>query len=176
MTAAIIDGLELVEVDEQERKWCLVAQRSRNLAVQLLVERPMIAEAGQGIAQGVGQRRLVADLEIRLGCQQRCYGAPQSERGEGDGTHRCDDDRGRLVIREQRQTEPVDGREDEHGEHGPGKKASCQTACTGGRARRAGICGIHAGRLRVPLFDPVRSGIAERRHCGNWDLRTYRIP
>ena len=48
----------------------LVAQRGRDLAVELLVEGAMVAEPGQRIAQRVGQGGLVAHLEVGLGARR----------------------------------------------------------------------------------------------------------
>ena len=49
----------------------LVAGRGLDLAVELLLEGAVVAEAGQRVAQRVGHRLLVAHLEVGLGRDQR---------------------------------------------------------------------------------------------------------
>ncbi len=67
----VVDGLELVEVDDQERERVLVARCRRHLAIELLLEGPMVAEPGEGVEEGIGQCGFVAHLEVGLGRDQR---------------------------------------------------------------------------------------------------------
>ena len=63
---AVVDDLEVVEVDEQEGDRDLVAPEEVELAVELLLERAVVPEAGQPVVERVLARLAVEDLELRL--------------------------------------------------------------------------------------------------------------
>ena len=66
MAFAVVDDLEVVEVDEQQRDRHLVASVELQLAVQLLLEGAMVAEAGETVVQRVLAGLAVEHLELRL--------------------------------------------------------------------------------------------------------------
>ena len=99
--STVVDGLELVEVDDQERERVLVARCRRHLAIELLLEGPMVAESRQRIEEGIGQRGFIAHLEVGLGRDQRSDRAQEGNGCDRDGTAGGDHDRGGLVHREE---------------------------------------------------------------------------
>ena len=64
MTALVIDGLEFVEVEQDEADRNAVALRVLHLAVELLLEGPMVAESGERIQEGLGHGGFIAPLEL----------------------------------------------------------------------------------------------------------------
>ena len=101
VAGAVVDLLELVQVDEHERERDLVAGCALDLAVELLLEGAVVAEAGQRVAQRVGDRLLVADLQVgaraRQGTDEHGGKAGCGQAGaDGDadhGTHEASGDR-----------------------------------------------------------------------------------
>ena len=146
----VVDGLELVEVDDQQRERVLVAQCRRHLAIELLLEGPMVAEPGQRIEEGIGQCGLVAHLQVGLGRDQRRDRAQEGHRRDRDGAAGRDHDRRDLVHRNEGCHQLMQGGEGKHREHDAGEQAPRQTARRGGNAWRAGFAEIHALLLRVP--------------------------
>ena len=59
MAGCVVDELEVVEIDQHEREGRGVATRVLELAVELLVERAMVAEPGQRVSQRVEAGDLV---------------------------------------------------------------------------------------------------------------------
>jgi hypothetical protein len=88
MALAVIDRLELVEIDEHQRQRRPVAHGGLDLTVELLVEGAMVAQPGERITQRVGQCGLVTDLELRL---------TGDDRGDGARHHGGADHQGRAA-------------------------------------------------------------------------------
>jgi hypothetical protein len=109
----------------------------------------MVAEARQRVEQGVGQRGLVAHLEVRLGRDQGCDRVPERERCHADGARGGDEDGGDLIRGEQADHQAVQGSEGEHSEDDAGEQAPRQRAGRGGDALGAGFAEVHAHSLRV---------------------------
>ena len=91
VAARVVDLLEVVEVDDGQRQRLVVAGRVGPLALHLLLERAVVAEAGQGVAQRFGTRPVVGVLEDparlleALGGLQDAPRQPDGERAEDDG-------------------------------------------------------------------------------------------
>ena len=66
VTLAVVDDLEVVEVDEQQRHRYLVPPVQLQLAVQLLLEGAVVAEPGQAVVERVLARLPVQHLQLRL--------------------------------------------------------------------------------------------------------------
>jgi hypothetical protein len=89
---AIVDGLELVDVEDDQAEGRLVALGSLNLPVELLLEGSMVPKPGELIGERIRQCRLVADVDLiaRL-LQGLDHQAPQhraDQRRSGDGADR----------------------------------------------------------------------------------------
>jgi len=59
----VVDALEIVEVDDRQDEWLVVPDRGRPLTLHLLLEGAMVAEPGQGVAQGLCASPVVGVLE-----------------------------------------------------------------------------------------------------------------
>ena len=66
VTVGVVDALEVVEVEEHERKRPSVALGTSDLALDPLLERAMVQEPGQRIAGGLGQ-----EARARVGVRDR---------------------------------------------------------------------------------------------------------
>ena len=155
MTAPVIDGLELVEVDEQQRQRHSVPLRGLDLPIELFVERAVIAEAGERVAQRIGQGSLVTNLEIGLNGDERGDDSTHRDRGSGqggDGTH----DEGDNLVSDDIQSNSVGDRE-----RGNRDKHTHQQA-TRERPRRGG----HGFQVRACVFHRVSSAPRYRSVCG----------
>ena len=108
MPVAVVDLLEVVEVEETDRERLPGRRRLLELDLQLLLEVPVVAEAGERIGQGephrpqrVERRALVQrDGDERTDeheCQRRRL-CPEDDEREADGEH----DRERRGSRERR--------------------------------------------------------------------------
>ncbi len=75
VAAAVVDCLELVQVDQEQGERHVVAQRGGDLAPELLVERSMVAQAGQRIPKRIGKGGLVPLLEVGLRRHHRRHDA-----------------------------------------------------------------------------------------------------
>ena len=103
MTLAIVDLLEVVDVDDQQGQWRLVVPGGRHLGVELLLERSMVAEAGQAVTQRIESSAVVSLAQIRpLRLEDRRV-ATDARRREGESAEdedcdcrpsRADDDDG----------------------------------------------------------------------------------
>ena len=160
VAAAIVDCLEFVQVDQEECERHVIAERGGDLALELLMERSMVAEAGQGIPQGIGKGGLVALLEVGLRRHHRRHDASECEGGHHDGGRRRDED-GDRVVGDHGQAQAVDGREGEHGEHHGRQQPTGHPAGRGSHARRDRVVGIQRALLRVPPLGSFSGGIAE---------------
>ena len=91
VAARVVDLLEVVEVEDRERQRLVVPGRDRPLALHLLLERPVVAEPRQRVAQGLGARPVVGVLEDPprllepLGRLQHAARQPDGEQAEEDG-------------------------------------------------------------------------------------------
>ena len=98
VSLAVVDLLEVVEVDEQERDWHLVTTLELQLAVKLLLERAVVAESGEAVVQRVLSRLAVELLELGLrSCQVVERLQERSHQDDGDEQH--DDGEGRQGCR-----------------------------------------------------------------------------
>lgn len=148
--------LELVKVDEEKRQRHAVSPRRLDLAIKLLVERSMIAESGELVAQGIRQRRFVANLEISLGCDQRRDDAAHGH-GGAERRHRTTDERHRIII-EDRQTQTVSDRECRDRDEHPHQQAARQRPRCRGLRLQTRACVFHRHPWCAP--GPVRCGMA----------------
>ena len=139
VAARVVDRLELVDVDEEERQRDVVAQGGRDLPIELLVEGAMVAQPGERVAQRIGEGRLVANLELGLRRHQRGERAPHRQRSHGQGGGGAGGDRDRRVVAND-QGEAVHQPEGEHAEHDAAEHAAGQNA---GRGHRP-----HGGPIR----------------------------
>jgi hypothetical protein len=148
MPAAVVDRLEVIEVDEQQRERNSVAQCRGDLAVELLVEGAVVAKARERVPQRVGQGRLVAHLQVGLGGDHRGDGAPQRQAADREcrrGPGRDGDE----VVRGRGQYDAMG--------HGEGNQRQDDTAeqtanQDDGRCRRVRsgvVVSLHAALLRV---------------------------
>ena len=87
----VVDRLEVVEVDQHQRHRRAIALRGVDLAIELLLEGPMVAEPGQRIGQGIGQGGFVADRQVgaRLG-QRRHDQVVERDAHQRGGDQRAD--------------------------------------------------------------------------------------
>ena len=89
----VVDLLELVEVDEEQREGSLLSSDVLDQPVEVLVEGPMVAEPRELIAQRVGHGCLVSDLEVLLHRHEvrdraRHHQSGDHERHDGRGNQR----------------------------------------------------------------------------------------
>ena len=98
MALAVVDDLEVVEVDEQQRDGHLVATVELELAVELLLERAVVAEAGEAVVQRVLARLAVEHLELGLRPGEVVEGLQEGP-GDDDGDEQHDDGEGRRARR-----------------------------------------------------------------------------
>ena len=129
MTLAIVDLLEVVDIDDQQGQWRLVVPGGRHLGVELLLERPMVAEAGQAVTQRIEPSPVVGLAQIRpLRLEDRRV-ATDARRREGESAEDedCDrrrdraDDDGRIHARLPR-VEDTEGEGDRCPDGDPGKQ------------------------------------------------------
>ena len=99
VAADVVDPLEVVEVDHREGERRAVSPGDEPLALELLLERPMVAEAGQRVAQGLGAGAVVRVLEDDAGAFEllgRLEDAPgQVDHEAAEGEPERDDRQGR---------------------------------------------------------------------------------
>ena len=86
VAARVVDPLEVVEVDDRERHRPAGPRRHRPLPLDLLLEGPVVAEAGQRVAQRLGAGAVVGVLEdagasARDAPRARARGAPARPSG-----------------------------------------------------------------------------------------------
>src|ERR687895_327319 len=98
MADLVVDGLEVVEIEDDERKPTAVAMRARDLPAEGLVEEPPVVEPGQCIeigelaslpeATGVVDRRAGPFREIleraTIAVREGVRGRPAEDRHEPD--------------------------------------------------------------------------------------------
>ena len=161
VAAAIVDGLEFVQVDQEECERHVVAERGGDLALELLMEGSMVAEAGQRIPQGIGKGGLVALLEVGLCRHHRRHDASECEGGHHDRGRRRDED-GDRVVGDREQAHAVDGGEGEHAEHHGRQQPTGHPAGRGSHARRDRVVGVQRALLRVPPLGSFRE-VSQRR-------------
>ena len=125
VAASVIDQLEVVEIDDRERELLSIPDGARPLALDLLLERPMIAQARQRVAQRFRPRAIVGVLEDPASLLDTFRRFEDAAR-EPDGQRSQDDrDAGQTERRhDQRRSEPprqpIDDRRsdrDRDGEH-----------------------------------------------------------
>ena len=67
MAVRVVDRLEVIEVEEDQRQRPLVAARTLELALQLLVELALVEDLGQAVADGqLIERLVVGVLDVEL--------------------------------------------------------------------------------------------------------------
>ena len=64
MAVRLVDHLEIVEVDQQQRHGHLVARIPLELTVELLLEGAVVAQPGQRVTQRIGLGRLIQALQL----------------------------------------------------------------------------------------------------------------
>ena len=93
VAARVVDLLEVVEVDDRERQRLVVAGRRRPLALDLLLERAVVAEPGQRVAERLGAGPVVGVLEDPRASSRRSAGSSTRRASqtvssaEDDGEH-----------------------------------------------------------------------------------------
>ena len=102
MAARVVDPLEVVEVDDRERHRPAGPGRDRPLPLDLLLERAVVAEPGQRVAQGLGASPVVGVLEDPAGLLQP-LGGLEDAAGQPDGED----------AEDERESEDGQGRDDE---------------------------------------------------------------
>jgi hypothetical protein len=126
MTGRVVDPPEVVEVDDREGQRLAVANGSRPLALHLFLEGAVVAEPGQGVAEGLVARPVVRVLEDQA-CALEAFGRFQDASREPDGEqpeqgrHAHDPERRQDQGRAPAPGQPVDDRcrdPDRDGEHG----------------------------------------------------------
>ncbi len=86
--AAIVDGLEVVEVDEDQAERDLAGPGGVDLALECLLERAVVAEPGDDVAERVASGQLVHVLQPTARCRELLgrtedlAGHPQDEHGQ----------------------------------------------------------------------------------------------
>ena len=177
VTAGVVDLLEVVDVEEGEGQRQAVPRRVGPLALHLLLERPVVAEAGQRIAQRFRSRALVGVLDDparlleALGGFEHAPGQPDRE-GTEDDRH-ADQTEGRHQHRRPAAPrEPVDhrgGDGDRDREHRDQREEEAQSdqSQVGRLAEQVLGSGIVADRgylqCAVARVEPL---YAPRKSCG----------
>ena len=91
VAARVVDLLEVVEVHDRERQRLVVAGRRRPLALHLLLERAVVAQSRQRVAERLGTGPVVGVLEDpsglldALGGLQHATCQPDGQQPEDDG-------------------------------------------------------------------------------------------
>ena len=99
---AVVDLLEAVEIEKQDRERPAVALRPHDLGVEHLDQLPVIGEPGEGIADGeVAQPRFDPPA---LG-----HDGGEGQRGDGDDRHERLQQQQRFVRRASAEREPAPG-------------------------------------------------------------------
>ena len=127
MAVGVVDALEVVDVDRDDRQRALLADRARDLGVEALRQPAAVQQAGQGIdARLRGQAR----DEPLVARRQRPHDGPD-DRGRDDDV----DTSGRIVpsdIVEQRGA--VGDRDGSDGQRGPARVVEVTPAHSTGQA------------------------------------------
>ena len=135
----VVELLQVVDVDVQERERPVVRARDGDLLRQLLLERPVVAEAREPVAQRVqagAVERLAQPVALLVEPFHPVEDVPQAQ-ALGPQEHRgAERDPGhRGPVRDEQQAERDGDDERGHGEHGePADHAAPKRAC-GPRAR-----------------------------------------
>ena len=93
MALAVVDHLEVIEVDEQQRHGHLVTAVQLQLPIELLLEGAVVAQAGEAVVQRVLAGFAIEHLELRLGLGQVVEGLQEGARHD-DGDEQHDDGEG----------------------------------------------------------------------------------
>ncbi len=116
MAAAVVDGLEVVDVDQEQSERCRLAIDRLELARELVLERAMVAEPGQAVEQGV-EAGAVVQLDQLVALRGDGGRVPKDratldrhERGQGNGRDDQDEGRGPAPLEGIGRPEPLDGR------------------------------------------------------------------
>ena len=159
----VVDRLELVDVQQDERDRDAVAVGLGDLTVELLLERTVVAETGERIGEGIGQRRLVTVMELGTLLDQGpdhremehrpCDAHGNEDRDHGPRRHAIDDLRGECVR--------DDGHQDagDQGEPKPAGQPLMHARLGSGRGRVERRPVGHR-RLQRPPWS-VKTGIAQ---------------
>ena len=67
MAEVVVDGFEVVDVEEKDRERELVAEREGELNLKMVVEEAAIVEAGEVVCDGEFEEELVGLLELGFG-------------------------------------------------------------------------------------------------------------
>ena len=110
MPLRIVDGLEVVDVEDGQGHRPAVAHRGRPLALDLLLERAVVPEARQGVAQRFGASPLVGVLEDAMRFGEPLGGLQHSMR-QPDGQR----------AEKRREQDDAEGRDDQGGAATPGQ-------------------------------------------------------
>ena len=170
----VVDLLQVVEVEQRQRQWVGVTVGVRDLARQLLLERPMVPEPRERIHQRVQSSLAVQALQLAAGAGEIL---DRPEREARHGRHReWQDEAEHCQANEHCRAEgltatgrQIGGRGNGHRDrehHGQGcHEARASTAKVGHPARRGRIgCAIvqpHACSGAIEGPDVTRSGITE---------------
>ena len=131
----IVDLLELVEIEQDERQRPVVPGGGRPLPLHLFLERAMVAQTGQAVEQGLGAGLVVRALERAQALLESFGGLEhavrQPDREEAQADREPDDDQGRqhqrraLAPRRAVHHRGRDrDRDREHGDRGRGRGAA----------------------------------------------------
>ena len=109
---AVVDPLEVVDVDEAERQRQIVLLRRSELALQPLVEVAMVAEAGERVGEGEPHRRQGAVLRALVE-RDREQRAEERGREQRRPLPEDDEDQRRRAHQRERDRRPPDVRADQ---------------------------------------------------------------
>ena len=148
VTFVVVDRLELVQVDDGKRQRHAVAHGGCDLALEVLVEGAVVAEARQRITERIGHGSLVPDLQVGMRREPRrdrgteCNGGNDA-RADDRGEH-CD----QLIAGQEEQCQSLNADKGEDRQHGTDQQPGQESDLARAAVHQVELVDLHSSLLR----------------------------